>query len=99
MPQPALPVSAHFSSGSSPAGTSVQVPAAPVSAQDWQVPVHSLLQQTPCAQIALLQSSPTAQAAPSGFLPQLSPSQKVPAMQSELSPQVDRQSLPVASHW
>jgi hypothetical protein len=37
--------------------------------QDWQVPVHALLQQTPCAQMLLSHSSPTLQFWPFGFFP------------------------------
>ena len=84
VPQLVRPLSAHWSSGSSPAGTAVQVPAAPGSPHDSQVPLQSLLQQKPCAQMLLLQSSLVSQAAPSGLRPQLPLSQKVPAMQSAL---------------
>ncbi len=51
VPQVVAPLSVHWSSGSSPAGTAVQAPALPVSAHDWHVPVQSVAQQTPCAQI------------------------------------------------
>jgi hypothetical protein len=50
VPQPLAPVSAHWFSGSAPAGTLVQVPALPVSAHDWQFPAQLDAQQTPCWQ-------------------------------------------------
>jgi hypothetical protein len=42
--------SAHWASGSCPAGTLMHVPALPVIAQDLQLPVQVVAQQTPCAQ-------------------------------------------------
>ena len=76
----------------------MQVPAAPASAHDWQVPLQLLLQQTPCAQIRLLQSSPVVHDAPSGRRPQLPLLQKLPATQSSLVWQVVKQSLPAGLH-
>ena len=58
------------------------MPPVPVSAQDMQVPVQAVWQQTPCAQMPLPQSVPAVQAAPSAFLPQLPPLQTFPAEQS-----------------
>ena len=46
-------------------GTSVQVPADPGSAQDWQVPHAALPQQTPSTQLAEAHSLEKAQALPS----------------------------------
>jgi hypothetical protein len=76
------PWSAHWPSGSSPAGTLVQVPALPETAHDWHMPVQVVWQQTPCAQIPELQSSLVAQVPPSGRLPQLPPLHEFGAVQS-----------------
>ena len=76
----------------------MQVPAAPGSAHDSQVPLQSLLQQTPCAQIRLLQSSLAVHGAPSGLRPQLPLAQKLPALQSALLWQIVKQSLPAGLH-
>lgn len=54
----------------------MQVPGLDASAHDWQVPVHVVAQQTLCAQIPELQSSPKLQAAPSALREQ------VPALQT-----------------
>ena len=54
----------------------------PVSAQDMQLPVHAVRQQTPCAQNPPLHSLPAAQAAPSGLRPQLDAVQTLPDVQS-----------------
>jgi len=72
----------HWFSGSCPAGTVEQVPPVPVSAQDMQLPVHAVRQQTPCAQNPPLHSLPAAQAAPSGLRPQLDAVQTLPDVQS-----------------
>ena len=53
-----------------------------VSAQDMQVPVQAVLQQTPCAQWLVPQSESAVQVAPGAFLPQLPPMQKFPVEQS-----------------
>ena len=56
--------------GSAPsAGTGAQVPAVAASAQDRQVPVQAVRQQTPCAQMPLVHSAPSAQVAPSDLRP------------------------------
>jgi hypothetical protein len=47
-----------------------------------QLPVHAVRQQTPWAQNPLLHSVPAAQAAPSGFRPQLWFVQTLPVVQS-----------------
>ena len=94
MPQPAAPWSAHWFSGSYPAGTVEQVPPVPVSEHDMQVPVQAVWQQTPCAQMPLAQSVPAMHAAPSGFLPQLPPVQTFPAEQSAFVLQVALQLPP-----
>jgi hypothetical protein len=65
------PSSGHWASGSWPLGTLVHVPGVPARAHDWQVPVHVVMQQTPCAQWAELHSVSPPQAAPIGFRPQL----------------------------
>src|SRR5262249_32535636 len=65
------PLSAHWPRGSWPAGTSVQLPSLPGTAQLLQVPVQVVLQQTPCWQMPELQSSVLAHLPPSGRLPQL----------------------------
>jgi hypothetical protein len=69
----------------------VQAPTVPASAQDWQVPPHALLQQTPCAQKPLLHSVPPAHAEPSGLRPQLEDVQTLPVVQSALVVQVASQ--------
>jgi hypothetical protein len=68
--------SVHWLSGSAPAGTTEQVPLEPVNAQDMQVPLQALLQQTPCAQWFDMQSESAEQAVLFVFLPQLPPRQK-----------------------
>ena len=75
-------------SGSSPAGTSVQVPALPATAHDLQVPVQAVMQQTPWAQMPELQSSSIAHVPPSGRLPQLPALQVFGAVQSPSTEQV-----------
>jgi hypothetical protein len=50
-PQLAAPWSLHDPCGSSPpAGTVAQVPCAPGSAHEKQLPAHAVVQQTPCSQ-------------------------------------------------
>jgi len=71
VPQLAAPCSAHWFSGSWPAGTSMHEPADPWTAHDLHVPPQSLAQQTPCAQKPESQSPATAQVAPTGLRPQL----------------------------
>ena len=70
VPQLLAPLSLHFPAGSVPlTATGEQVPAAPVSAHDRQVPVHAVPQQTPWAQMVLLHSVPLEQTAPFGLSP------------------------------
>ena len=70
VPQLVAPWSVHFPAGSVPlAATGEQVPAAPESAQDMQVPVQAVPQQTPWAQMVLLHSVPLEQTAPFGLSP------------------------------
>jgi hypothetical protein len=52
-----------------PLGTGVQVPAVAERAQERHVPVHAVLQQTPCAQKPLAHSAPSAQVAPGDLRP------------------------------
>ena len=82
VPQLDAPWSLHWFNGSCPAGTVEQVPPVPVSEHDMQLPVHAVLQQTPCAQNPLLHSLPAMQAAPSGLRPQLDAVQTLPLVQS-----------------
>jgi hypothetical protein len=51
-------------------------------AQDMQVPVQAVAQQTPCAQWVDMQSALAEQLAPGGFRPQLPPLQELPVEQS-----------------
>ena len=88
LPQVEAPASVHWFSGSWPAGTLVQVPTVPVSAQDWQVPPQAVMQQTPCAQAPDRHSPFAPQAAPIAFLAQLPPMQVNGAMQSVSTVQV-----------
>jgi hypothetical protein len=87
------PASAHWSSGSWPAGTGVHVPAAAASAQDMQVPLQAVWQQTFCAQMPEAHSDPVAHEAESGFLPQLAAVQTLPVVQSADVMQVVRHAL------
>ena len=70
------------------------MPPVPVSAHDRQLPVHAVLQQTPCAQNPLLHSPPAMQAAPRGLRPQLCAVQTLPIEQSALVMHVAMQLLP-----
>jgi hypothetical protein len=88
VPQLGAPWSVHWFSGSCPAGTAAQVPTDPVSAHDWQVPVHALAQQNPCAQKPELHSAAAPHAAPIGFLPQLMALQLLGDVQSAVVEQV-----------
>jgi hypothetical protein len=90
VPQLAAPMSAHWPSGSWPAGTSTQVPAVPVIEQDRQLPVQAVRQQAPCSQKPLAHSAVVAQVAPFGFFPQLPPVQTLGATQSASAVQVTR---------
>ena len=64
-PQVVAPWSLHVPVGSTPpAAIGEQVPAVPVSAQDRQLAVQVVAQQTPCAQMPLVHSFAAAHAAP-----------------------------------
>ena len=70
MPQLAAPWFRHWPLGSAPpAGTGEQVPALPPSAQDRQLPLQLVAQQTPWAQTVLAHSAPVWQTAPFAFNP------------------------------
>jgi len=92
VPHEVLPLSVHWSRGSCPTGTSVQVPALPDSAHDRQVPLQLEAQQTPCWQSPDAHSVPAAQVRPSGFFEQTPALQMLGATQSELPEQRVRQS-------
>ena len=68
--------SAHWFSGSVPAGTTEQVPLEPVRLHAMQVPLQALLQQTPCAQCEDMQSESAEHVLPLVFLTQVPPRQK-----------------------
>jgi hypothetical protein len=91
VPQVDAPLSAHWPSGSWPAGTSTHVPAVPVIPHDRQAPVHAVRQQVPCSQKPLEHSAVVVHIAPFGFLPQLPPVQTLGATQSVSAVQVTRQ--------
>jgi hypothetical protein len=74
--------SAHWFSGSWPAATSVHVPIEAAMAHERQVPVHELLQQTPCAHWPDWHSLPAAHVAPLSFFEQTPLLQTYPAAQS-----------------
>ena len=85
--------SAHWFSGSLPAGTTEQVPLEPVRLQAMQVPLQALLQQTPCAQKPELHIAAAVHGWPMASLPQLVPTQDAGEVQSVLDAQVVRQAL------
>jgi hypothetical protein len=60
----------------------LQVPAVAASAQDWQVPVQAVVQQTDCWQKPLAHSADTEQATPGGFFVHAPPTQTLGATQS-----------------
>ena len=60
----------------------MQVPALPVSPQDWQVPVQAVAQQTPWAQKPELHSAAVVQVTPSAFFEQVPPLQTLGDTQS-----------------
>ena len=93
MPQVDAPWSAQWFSGSWPAGTLVQVPADPLSAHDWQVPVHAVWQQTPCWQNPEAQSLASEQVTPTGFLVQAPLTQTLGDTQSASAVHVVRHAL------
>jgi hypothetical protein len=81
-PQVDAPWSVHWFSGSWPVGTLVQVPAVPVSAQDWHVPAQAVAQQKPCSQKPVMHSEGAPQAMPVGFFVQAPATQTLGAVQS-----------------
>ncbi len=74
------------------------MPALPVSAHDWQVPVQALAQQTPCAQKPESHSDAAAQVVPMGFFVQSLPMQKYDEAQSASVAQPVLQAPPAVSH-
>ena len=84
VPHPAAPWSTQAPAGSGPEATAVQRPIEPLMAQDWQVPVHSVVQQTPCSQFPPWHSVSAEQKAPIGLRPQELPVQTLPVEQLEL---------------
>ena len=88
--------SLHLPLGSgAPAATLVQVPCMPGIAQDLQMPVQALLQQTPSTQLPLEQSAPLPHLPPFSRLPQEPALQTVPPAHWVSLPQVPRQLLPL----
>jgi hypothetical protein len=75
----------------------VHVPRLPTTAQDRQVPVHTVAQQTPCWQNPELQSLSLPHVAPGGARPQLLLVHTLPGLQSELVLHVVRH-CPVVPH-
>jgi hypothetical protein len=72
-------------------------PRLPGIAQERQVPLQAVAQQTDCAQKPEAHSAAAAQVAPGGFGPQLPFTQAAPPTQSALVLQRSRQ-LPAPSH-
>jgi hypothetical protein len=94
VPQLAAPWLVHRPVGSAPPeGTAVQVPTPPARAQDMQVPVQAVAQQTPCAQTALWHSVPCWQTAPLGLRPHEPAPQNWPGAQSPSLVQADPQAF------
>jgi hypothetical protein len=98
-PQVAMPASAHWASGSWPAGTATQVPTEPGMAHELQIDEQAAPQQTPCAQTPELQVVPAVHAVPLGARPQLFVDvlQLVAAAQSASPVQVVLHPVPAAS--
>ncbi|HEY2595773.1 MAG TPA: hypothetical protein VGK33_17920, partial [Chloroflexota bacterium] len=97
-PQVVAPASAHWASGSWPAGTATQVPTEPATAQELQIEEQAVAQQTPWAQTPELQVVPTVHAVPLGARPQLFVDvlQAAEAAQSAFPVQVVLQAVPPA---
>jgi hypothetical protein len=97
-PQVVAPASAHWASGSWPAGTATQVPTEPETAHELQVEEQAVAQQTPCAPTPELQVVPAVHAVPLGARPQLFVAvlQVVEAAQSASAVQVLLQLVPPA---
>jgi len=70
------------------------VPTDPAIAQDWQVPLHAVVQQTPWAQKPDRHSPLAAHAAVTPFFAQLPPMQVKGATQSASTVHVFRQAVP-----
>jgi hypothetical protein len=100
VPQVDVAVVAHWlaTTGASPTPTLLQVPLLPVSAQDLQVPVQLLAQQTPCWQNPELHSFAVVHVSPSGCLVQTPPLQMLGETQSASAVQPSLQLVVVASH-
>jgi hypothetical protein len=81
VPQVAAPWSAHWLRGSCPAATSVHVPMAPAMAHDRHVPVHELVQQTPCWHRPDWHSVPAPHVTPGSFFEHTPLLQTLPAAQ------------------
>jgi hypothetical protein len=89
VPQLAAPAFAHVPVGSAPPpGTGVHAPAVAARAHDRHVPVHAVLQQTPCAQKLEAHSLFSAQVAPGDLRPHRPFAQTAGASQSPSTVQV-----------
>jgi hypothetical protein len=97
VPQVDGPASAHWFKGSWPAATGVHTPFVPAIAQELQMLVQALAQQTPCWQKPLAHSLVVVQSTPFTFLPQMVPLQTLPVVQSLLVAQ-DEAHWPLAPH-
>lgn len=84
--------------GAWPAGIALHVPALPATAQDMQVPVQAVAQQTPCWQRFDEHSDPAEHVVPFGFSEQLPLLHTVGDTQSALVAQVVLQVFAVVSH-
>jgi hypothetical protein len=98
VPQVVAPWSLHVPVGSiPPAAIGEHVPAVPVSAQDRQLAVQVVAQQTPCAQTPLVHSLAAAHAAPLPLSPHDPPVHTAGATQSASAVQLLAQA-PAAPH-
>jgi hypothetical protein len=89
-PPVVAPSAVHGPFGSIPsAGTGLQVPSVPTSAQETQLVLQTVVQQTPCAQNPLAQSPAAAQLAPGGRKPHEPLLQTFGEAQSASAVQVD----------
>jgi hypothetical protein len=84
VPQLDAPWSTQVPAGSGPVATAVQRPIEPAIAQDRQVPVQVVVQQTPCSQFPDWHSGSAEQKAPIGLRPQELLVQTLPAAQLAL---------------
>jgi hypothetical protein len=94
--QVVAPASAHWASGSWPAGTATQLPTEPGTAHELQIEEQAVAQQTPSAQTPELHAVPAVHAVPLDARPQLFVDvlQVVEAAQSALPVQVLLQVVP-----